>query len=106
MMSQIILINGILNIFMCSLFFFHTNKYRYLMNKFKMIMFSMFSLYFLFIGFIRIKIALKMDNWSLHIQYNYENLFNIINIINNIIIIIFLYLSITYKPNLKNDSNS
>lgn len=105
-MSQILLINGILNILTCSLFFFYINKYRNLMNQFKMVMFSMFSLYFLFIGFVRIKIAFKVDNWSFNILYNNENIFNIISIINGIITVIFLYLSLTYKPKLNNDNNN
>lgn len=104
-MSQILLINGVLNILICSLFFFYTNKYRNLMNQFKMVMFSMFSLYFLFIGFVRIKIAFKVDNWDFHIVYNNENIFNIISIINGIIIITFLYLSLTYKSKISNDNN-
>ena len=104
-MSQILLINGIFNILTCSLFFFYTNKYRNIMNKFKMVMFSMFSLYFLFIGFVRIKIAFKVNNWGFNILYNNENIFNIISIINGIIIIIFLYLCLTYKKS-NNDNNN
>lgn len=106
MMSQILLINGILNILICGLFFFYTNKYRTLMSKGRMIMFSSFSLYFLFIGFLRLRVAMKVNDWSLSLIYNNENVFNTVSMINGVIIIIFLYLSITYKGKIIHGNNN
>lgn len=96
-MSLILLINGLLNIVMSGLFFFYTNKYRYLFTQNKLIVFSSFSLYFLFVGFLRVRVALELNQWIGELSYNPLLIFNFADIITSIIFVIFLYQGIRFK---------
>lgn len=102
MMSLILLINGILNILMSWLFFFYTNKYRHLCKQIHLILYSTFSLYFLFVGFLRIRVALETNKWFEGLDYSYVTVFNISSLITCIIIVIFLYLGIQFKGKIIN----
>ena len=98
MMSLILIINAILNIVMSGLFFFYTNKYRYFFNQVKMIVYSSFSLYFLFIGFLKVKVAIPLADWSFNnLDLEHQLIFNITNLITCIFVIIFLSFGITFK---------
>lgn len=106
-MSLILMINGVLNIVMSCLFFFYTNKYRHLCKQYHLIMYSSFSLYFLFIGFLKIRIALEMDKWFEGFDYTYSTVFDFTSIITYGIIIVFLYLGIKFKGKIiKKDGNT
>ena len=104
-MSQIILINGIFNILVCGLFLFYANKYRYLMSKTKLVILSITSLYFLFIGFLRVRTSLEINIWN-DIEYSAFGVFNITNSISSLIIIIFLYFNIKFKGKIIKDENN
>lgn len=107
MMSLILLINGIFNILMSLLFFFYTNKYRDYFNDVRMILYSTFSLYFLFIGFLRIRVALEENKWFEGLEYSYTTVFSIASNITAVVVITFLYLSISFKGKIiKNDEHS
>lgn len=96
-MSLILMINGILNILMSWLFFFYTNKYRHFVNQMYLGIYSVFSLYFLFIGFLRIRIAFEIDKWFNGLEYSFITVFNVSNIFTCLAIITFLYLGIKFK---------
>ena len=95
-MSQILLINGVLNILICGLFLFYTNKYRYLMTKTRLVILSITSLYFLFLGFLRVRTSLEINIWN-DFEYSTFGVFNVTNSISSIAIILFLYSTITFK---------
>ena len=105
MMSQIILINGVLNILICGLFLFYTNKYRYLMTKTRLVILSITSLYFLFLGFLRVKTSLEINIWD-DFEYSALGVFNITNSISSVAIIVFLYSSIRFKGKIIKDENN
>ena len=104
-MSQILLINGIFNILICGLFLFYTNKYRYLMSKTRLVILSITSLYFLFIGFLRVRTSLEINIWN-DIEYSALGVFNITNSISSLAIILFLYSSIRFKDKIIKDENN
>ena len=104
-MSQILLINGIFNILICVLFLFYTNKYRYLMSKTRLVILSITSLYFLFIGFLRVRTSLEINIWN-DIEYSALGVFNITNSISSLAIILFLYSSIRFKDKIIKDENN
>ena len=104
-MSQILLINGIFNILICGLFLFYTNKYRYLMSKTRLVILSTTSLYFLFIGFLRVRTSLEINIWN-DIEYSAFGVFNITNSISSLAIIVFLYSSIRFKDKIIKDENN
>lgn len=106
MMSLILMINGILNILMCWLFFLYTHKYRYLCTQAQLILYSVFSLYFLFIGFLRMRVALEMNQWTEGLDYSYVTVFNISNILTCIVLSVFLYLSIKFKGKIINKNGN
>ncbi len=101
MMSVILLLNGLLDILICMLLFLYTNKFRFRMSRGLVITFTCFSLYVLFVGFLRIRLACVDSTWSWIIEENQLGLFSIINLITSTIIPYFLYASL-YKINLKN----
>ena len=105
MMSQIILINGIFNILVCGLFLFYANKYRYLMSKTKLVILSITSLYFLFLGFLRVRTSLEINIWN-DFEYSALGVFNITNSISSVAIILFLYSSIRFKGKIIKDENN
>jgi len=76
------------------------------MSKTKLIIFSSFSLYFLFIGFLRLRVALEMNKWSFNLNYSSETIFNITSTVTLIIIVIFLYFNIIFKGKITNDKSS
>lgn len=104
-MSQILLINGVLNILICGLFLFYTNKYRYLMTKTRLVILSITSLYFLFIGFLKVRTSLEINIWN-DIEYSALGIFNITNSISSLAIILFLYSSIRFKDKIIKDENN
>ena len=104
-MSQIILINGIFNILVCGLFLFYANKYRYLMSKTKLVILSITSLYFLFLGVLRVRTSLEINIWN-DIEYSALGVFNITNSISSLAIILFLYSSIRFKDKIIKDENN
>ena len=104
-MSQILLINGILNILICGLFFFYTNKYRCLIDRTRLIVFSSFSIYFLFIGFLKLRVAIEMNDWAFKLPYNSNTIFNITSTVTLVLISVYLYFVITYKKNKNVNSN-
>ena len=104
-MSQIILINGIFNILVCGLFLFYANKYRYLMSKTKLVILSIVSLYFLFLGFLKIRASLEINIWN-DFEYSALGVFNITNSISSVAIIVFLYSSIRFKGKIIKDENN
>ena len=104
-MSQIILINGIFNILVCGLFLFYANKYRYLMSKTKLVILSITSLYFLFLGFLRVRTSLEINIWN-DFEYSALGVFNITNSISSVAIILFLYSSIRFKGKIIKDENN
>lgn len=95
-MSQILLINGIFNIILCMLFLFYTNKYRFIMPRFRIMLYSSFALYFLFIGFLRIRIAIGTE-WTFKDEYSVGYITNIINTITSFFIVIFLFFSVKFR---------
>lgn len=104
-MSQIILINGIFDILVCGLFLFYVNKYRYLMSKTKLVILSIVSLYFLFLGFLKIRASLEINIWD-NFGYSVFGVFNITNSISSLIIIIFLYFNIEFKGKIIKNKNN
>ena len=104
-MSQILLINGVLNILICGLFLFHTNKYRYLMTKTRLVILSITSLYFLFLGFLKIRASLEINIWD-NFGYSVFGVFNITNSISSVAIIVFLYSSRRFKGKIIKDENN
>lgn len=106
-MSLILLINGLLNVVMSGLFFFYTNKYRDFFSQVKLIVFSSFSLYFLFIGFLRVRVALELNNWIGDLSYDPLLIFDFSSIITCMIFAAFLYFGIRFKGKITNyDSKS
>ena len=102
-MSLILLINGILNILISGLCFFYTNKYRYLFSQVKLIVYATFSLYFLFVGFLRLRIASKLNQWFVPLTFEPVEIFNMTHIITCIVFIVFLIYGITFKGKIIRD---
>lgn len=106
MMSLILMINGLLHIVMSGLFFFYTNKYRFLFSQTKLVVFSTFSLYFLFVGFLRVRVSLELDEWHLELlTYDNFTVFNFTNILTSIVMVIFLLYGITFRGQIKLNKN-
>lgn len=105
-MSLILLINGLLNVALSGLFFFYTNKYRYLFSQVKLIVFSSFSLYFLFVGFLRVRVALELNQWLGELKFDPLMIFNYTHIITCIVFIVFLYYGIRFKGKITNYDNN
>lgn len=100
-MSLILLLNGLINILMCVAFFYYVHRYRSLLNKTKVMMYSSFGLYFLFVGFLRIRIGIIDHQLVERDVYDVlYNLFNIINIITGSILVTFMYNIVTLKSNI------
>lgn len=106
-MSLILLINGILNILISGLCFFYTNKYRYLFSQVKLIVYATFSLYFLFVGFLRLRVASRLGQWFEPLTFEPGDIFNITHILTCIVIIIFLLDGMRLKGKIiKDDKNN
>lgn len=104
-MSLILLINGILNILISGLCFFYTNKYRYLFSQVKLIVYATFSLYFLFVGFLRIRVAYGLDRWFEPLTFEPGEIFSVTHVLTCIVLIIFLMYGITFKGKITNYDN-
>ncbi len=100
-MSLILLINGLIDILICMLLFFYTNKFKYRMSKRLVIIFSSFSLCTLFVGFLRLRIAMVYNTWHWYINQNEASLFGITHFISSLLIAFFLYATV-FKINFKN----
>lgn len=107
-MSLILLINGILNILISGLCFFYTNKYRYLFSQVKLIVYATFSLYFLFVGFLRLRVVSRLNQWFEPLTFEPGEIFNITHIATCIVLIVFLMYGITFKGKIiiKDDKNN
>ena len=91
---------------MSGLFFFYTNKYRYFFNQVKMVVYSSFSLYFLFIGFLKVRVALLLAEWSFNnLDFEHQLIFNTTNMITCVCVIIFLSFGITFKGKISNGNS-
>lgn len=60
------------------------------MPKGILILFSSFSLYSLFVGFLRLRVSLVDNEWTYKVTLTQDNLFTFINLCTNVMLALFL----------------
>lgn len=95
-MSLITLINGLVCLITGIMFYFYIYEFKLDLSKRKTVAYFIFGAYFIFNGFIRIKIAFLGDIFNLKDFdiYNTNHMFTILSLISNIIFGIFIFNSI------------
>ena len=95
-MSLIQLINGLICLITGALFYFYINTFKDEISKSKTIMYFIFGAYFIFDGFIRIKIATIKDllNFNDFNIYDSSHAFAILTLVAHIMFAVVMYISI------------
>lgn len=91
MMSQILLINGLINLVIGGMIYFNIHEFK--MCKKRMICYFLFGGYFIFSGFLRLKVAFLegVFNFSNFDIYNQNTLFAAISCISNAVFVMIVY---------------
>lgn len=95
-MSLITLINGLICLITGIMFYFYIYEFKTDLSKNRTITYFIFGAYFVFNGFIRIKMALLGDIFNFHDLdiYNNSHMFTLLSFLSNIIFGIFIFNSI------------